>query len=202
MASASLNTSGLEKSPLRRGARKSLSSFHHYLTSKARELVPQQTTGSRQENDRYRFGRRTGHLSSGLLRRRIALDFSSQSRSKRSFNFSKKKVCRVVVFKSLARWRWTRPALTGCFTLCNFFNGAPLSRMRSRKSLARKNYIASNAINALYHKLHTAGNRRVEMFFAQWDMIFGVIYGQELERGDAAGRRTCHTLRHHGQARP
>jgi methylase of polypeptide subunit release factors len=45
--------------------------------------------------------------------------------------------------------------------------------------------IASNTINALYHKLLTANNRRVEMFFAQWDMIFGVIYGQELERGDA-----------------
>ncbi len=46
--------------------------------------------------------------------------------------------------------------------------------------------VASNAINALYHKMLTAKNRRVEMFFAQWDMIFGVIYGQELERGDAA----------------
>ncbi len=45
---------------------------------------------------------------------------------------------------------------------------------------------ASNAVNALYHKLLTTHNRRVEMFFAQWDMIFGVIYGQELERGDAA----------------
>ena len=44
----------------------------------------------------------------------------------------------------------------------------------------------SYAINALYHKLLTVKNRRVEMFFGQWDMIFGVIYGQELERGDAA----------------
>lgn len=46
--------------------------------------------------------------------------------------------------------------------------------------------VASNAVNALYHRLLAAKNRRVEMFFAQWDMIFGVIYGQELERGDAA----------------
>ena len=46
--------------------------------------------------------------------------------------------------------------------------------------------IASNAINSFYQKLLAADNRRVEMFFAQWDMIFGVIYGQELERGDAA----------------
>ena len=28
----------------------------------------------------------------------------------------------------------------------------------------------------------SAPHRRVEMFFKQWDMIFGVIYGQELER--------------------
>ncbi|MCG2660891.1 MAG: hypothetical protein L6437_11675 [Kiritimatiellae bacterium] len=48
--------------------------------------------------------------------------------------------------------------------------------------------IASSTINALYHKLVVSKNRRVEMFFAQWDMIFGVIYGQELERGDAAAR--------------
>jgi methylase of polypeptide subunit release factors len=48
--------------------------------------------------------------------------------------------------------------------------------------------VASSTINALYHKLRTASNRRVEMFFKQWDMIFGVIYGQELERGDAAAR--------------
>jgi len=48
--------------------------------------------------------------------------------------------------------------------------------------------VASATINVLYHKLCTASNRRVEMFFKQWDMIFGVIYGQELERGDAAAR--------------
>jgi N-6 DNA Methylase len=46
--------------------------------------------------------------------------------------------------------------------------------------------VASGAINAFYHRLLTSKNPRVEMFFAQWDMIFGVVYGQELERGDAA----------------
>jgi methylase of polypeptide subunit release factors len=48
--------------------------------------------------------------------------------------------------------------------------------------------LASATINALYHRLLTTNNRRVEMFFNQWDMIFGVIYGQELERGDAAAQ--------------
>lgn len=48
--------------------------------------------------------------------------------------------------------------------------------------------VASSTVNALYHKLITAQNRRAEMFFKQWDMIFGVIYGQELERGDAAAK--------------
>src|SRR6266566_326932 len=55
--------------------------------------------------------------------------------------------------------------------------------------------VASNAINALYHKMLTAKSRRVEMFFAQWDMIFGVIYGQELERGDAAARELARLYR-------
>jgi len=48
--------------------------------------------------------------------------------------------------------------------------------------------IASGTINALYHRLLTTKNARVQMFFAQWDMIFGVVYGQELERGDAAAK--------------
>ncbi len=48
--------------------------------------------------------------------------------------------------------------------------------------------IASGTINALYHRLLTTKNRRIEMFYAQWDMIFGVVYGQELERGDAAAK--------------
>jgi hypothetical protein len=48
--------------------------------------------------------------------------------------------------------------------------------------------VASNAIGALYHKLLATDNDRVDMFFKQWDMIFGVIYGQELERGDAAAK--------------
>jgi len=48
--------------------------------------------------------------------------------------------------------------------------------------------VASNTINALYHRLLTGDNPRAEMFFRQWDMIFGVIYGQELERGDLAAK--------------
>ena len=48
--------------------------------------------------------------------------------------------------------------------------------------------VASSAIGALYHTLLTTDNDRVDMFFKQWDMIFGVVYGQELERGDAAAK--------------
>lgn len=65
-----------------------------------------------------------------------------------------------------------------------FFQRRALEPHALAEVFGPKNHIASNAINALYHKLHTANNRRVEMFFAQWDVIFGVIYGQELERGD------------------
>jgi hypothetical protein len=48
--------------------------------------------------------------------------------------------------------------------------------------------VASGAVNAFYHKLIAVKNPRVEVFFAQWDMIFGVIYGQEIERGDATAK--------------
>jgi hypothetical protein len=66
-----------------------------------------------------------------------------------------------------------------------FFQRRALEPHALAEVFGPKNYIASNTINALYHKLRVTGNPRVEMFFAQWNMIFGVIYGQELERGDA-----------------
>ena len=55
--------------------------------------------------------------------------------------------------------------------------------------------IASGTINALYHRVLTTENPRVEMFFAQWDMIFGVVYGQELERGDIAAKELAKLYR-------
>jgi SAM-dependent methyltransferase len=55
--------------------------------------------------------------------------------------------------------------------------------------------IASRTVNALYHRLLTTENPRVEMFFAQWDMIFGVVYGQELERGDIAAKELAKLYR-------
>jgi hypothetical protein len=48
--------------------------------------------------------------------------------------------------------------------------------------------VASNVVNVLYHRLFSTRNQRVQMFFKQWDMIFGIIYGQEPERGEAAAR--------------
>ncbi|MGO8702204.1 MAG: Eco57I restriction-modification methylase domain-containing protein [Candidatus Brocadiia bacterium] len=48
--------------------------------------------------------------------------------------------------------------------------------------------IASKVVNALYHKMLRTKDRRVETFFKQWDMIFGIIYGQELERSDTVAR--------------
>lgn len=48
--------------------------------------------------------------------------------------------------------------------------------------------VATGVVNTLYGKLLAHDNRRVSAFFAQWNMIFGVIYGQELEKGDAAAK--------------
>ena len=69
-----------------------------------------------------------------------------------------------------------------------FFQRRPLEPEALAKVFGPEAEVASSAINALYHKLLNTDNDRVDMFFKQWDMIFGVIYGQELERGDAAAR--------------
>ena len=69
-----------------------------------------------------------------------------------------------------------------------FFQRRALEPHALAEVFGPKGNLASNAINAFYEKLLAGDNSRVEMFFAQWDMIFGVIYGQELERGDAAAK--------------
>lgn len=69
-----------------------------------------------------------------------------------------------------------------------FFQRRALEPHALAEVFGPKGNLASNAINVFYEKLLAGDNRRVEMFFAQWDMIFGVIYGQELERGDAAAK--------------
>lgn len=55
--------------------------------------------------------------------------------------------------------------------------------------------IASGTINALYHRILSSENPRIKMFFGQWDMIFGVIYGQELERGHLAAKELAELYR-------
>src|SRR6266480_4545372 len=69
-----------------------------------------------------------------------------------------------------------------------FFQRRALEPHALAEVFGPKGNLASSAINAFYQKLLASENRRVEMFFARWDMIFGVIYGQELERGDAAAK--------------
>jgi len=69
-----------------------------------------------------------------------------------------------------------------------FFQRRPLEPHALAEIFGPEADVASNTINALYHRLLTGDNPRAEMFFRQWDMIFGVIYGQELERGDAAAK--------------
>jgi SAM-dependent methyltransferase len=48
--------------------------------------------------------------------------------------------------------------------------------------------VAAGVVNTLYGKLLAPHPRRVASFFAQWNMIFGVIYGQELEKGDTTAK--------------
>ncbi len=55
--------------------------------------------------------------------------------------------------------------------------------------------VASATVSTLYHKLLAVQNRRVSAFFAQWNMIFGVIYGQELEKSDAAAKELAKLYR-------
>jgi len=103
------------------------------------------------------------------------------SRSKRSLNSSATEDSSAAVFKSLARCQLTKPALTGCYNSLRFFQRRALEPHALAEVFGPEAEVASSAIGALYHNLLTTDNDRVDMFFKQWDMIFGVVYGQELE---------------------
>ncbi len=60
--------------------------------------------------------------------------------------------------------------------------------------------VAGSVVNTLYGKLLAQHPRRLASFFAQWNMIFGVIYGQELEKGDAAARELAALYKIQGKA--
>jgi SAM-dependent methyltransferase len=48
--------------------------------------------------------------------------------------------------------------------------------------------IAQHVVGTLYAKLHKTDNRRVQTFFAEWQRIFGIVYGQDIGKAEADAR--------------
>jgi len=112
---------------------------------------------------------------------------SSRSHSKRGLSFSNKKVLRAAAFIQIVGPMPVNEASVDwlLYSLQFFHRRAPEPHALAEVFGPEAN-IASNTVGLLYQKLLATKNRRAEMFFAPWDTIFGVIYGQELERGDDA----------------
>ncbi|MGH9670593.1 MAG: N-6 DNA methylase, partial [Terriglobales bacterium] len=70
--------------------------------------------------------------------------------------------------QSLARYRLTPEALAEVF--------------------GPKSEVARSVVGIFYHKLQHTKNRRVQTFFAEWQRIFGIVYGQELGKAEAESR--------------
>jgi len=51
-----------------------------------------------------------------------------------------------------------------------------------------KGDIARRVVGDLYQKLQKTDNRRVETFFAEWQRIFGIVYGQEIGKAEEDAR--------------
>ena len=47
---------------------------------------------------------------------------------------------------------------------------------------------ARNVVGLFYNKLVKSDNRRVQTFFAEWQRIFGIVYGQEIEKAATDAR--------------
>jgi SAM-dependent methyltransferase len=64
----------------------------------------------------------------------------------------------------------------------------PLSPEALAETFGPKADIAHRVIGDLYHKLQKTNNRRVETFFAEWQRIFGIVYGQDIGKAEADAR--------------
>jgi hypothetical protein len=51
-----------------------------------------------------------------------------------------------------------------------------------------KESIAAAVVTTLYNKLQNTSNRRVQTFFAEWQRIFGIVYGQDVGKAEADAR--------------
>jgi Eco57I restriction-modification methylase len=64
----------------------------------------------------------------------------------------------------------------------------PLSPEALAETFGPKANIAHAVIGHLYGKLRKSDNRRVETFFAEWQRIFGIVYGQDIGKAEEDAR--------------
>lgn len=64
----------------------------------------------------------------------------------------------------------------------------PLSPEALAETFGPKADIAHAVIGDLYEKLRKTTNKRVETFFAEWQRIFGIVYGQDIGKAEEDAR--------------
>lgn len=64
----------------------------------------------------------------------------------------------------------------------------PLTPEALADTFGPKGEIAQNIVGLFYNKLHKTSNRRVETFFAEWQRIFGIVYGQDIGKAETDAR--------------
>jgi hypothetical protein len=61
----------------------------------------------------------------------------------------------------------------------------PLTPEALAETFGPKGPIAQQVVGLFYNKVHKSTNRRVETFFAEWQRIFGIVYGQDIGKAEA-----------------
>jgi len=62
----------------------------------------------------------------------------------------------------------------------------PLEATRLADEFGPRSDVASAAINVLYRKLDKTTDPKVETYFGEWKLIFGVVYGEEIQKAEKA----------------
>lgn len=65
---------------------------------------------------------------------------------------------------------------------------APLTPEALAETFGPKSDAAKLVVRLLYYKLAKSSNRRVQTFFAEWQRIFGIVYGQDIAKAEADAR--------------
>jgi hypothetical protein len=108
-------------------------------------------------------------------------------------------------FHFLGPYPITRDSLTNLLIFVRAAARRPLTAKDLSEVFGPEHEVARQAVSEIYSAVMRAQRlsapSRVKVFFTEWDKIFGVVYGQELEKAEKTAEETAHLYQMPGGVR-